>query len=270
MKHIEKRKDYQNGEFDEMLENSNELVDETVKILENTIDMEKYKIISNFDNTLQGVIDYKNFYKKNLTKENLELFLKFSKKRFKTKEELKKYITKEQILIDGIKYGLRAHDIAIIEKATNNIVALFECKDFPQLVYYPETGLPIFYIEKLTLLKNILENNQNSTIQQFFVFQDNKELEKNRKNKNINLPIIIEPYFIELKDENINELKIKKNKDGSIIPTYFLNEIKNKIPQEALNQHTWKISEMNLLKKFNNKQIKGYEHENRNQITRSC
>lgn len=245
MENIEKRAIYSQSSFDEMLDNSDKLVLEVVEHLKTIYPEKKYKIISSFDNHKKGII---NIEKESLTEEEeniLQIFIdyRFGKNFNKDSEIVKDYLFKEQNIKNKILNGMRGHDIAVIKKKNKKIVELIECKDFPQLIYFSETGLPVYYFFKLTFLKMILEKRQNKKIKQTFIFKDNTLLKENRKNKNIDIPIIENPYGISLELENFKGKIIKKNRENKPILSHFLNKYKNNndIPISANFQFTWDV-----------------------------
>ena len=211
------------------------LVDELKKIFSLSI----YEIRNNFDK------EPINFFKldKAIQKKYYSFLftcMKYLSPKFYSKKE-----------IDARLERLRGHDIVIFNKKTKKIEYLIEAKDFGQLVYYMETGLPKYYIYKLTVVKKILEHLQgNSYIKQFLFFRDNKDLEEERKRRKINLPLVYDenhnfkPYGFKITEKETKHKKVRKTKKGKIIPSFFIiKDPKNKdnfYPQ-ATYQFLWHL-----------------------------
>lgn len=246
MKNITKRDCYSENDFDEMLENSDLLVENVVSFLKTIYPENDYEIISGFDNNKLGIVNILediNLFSE-LEKKLLETFIlyRFGKNSSINSLNVINYLYKKQIVNNEIFIGMRCHDIAIIERKTNNIIELIECKDFPQLIFFPETGLPVYYLFKLTFLKCILEKRQKHPIRQSFIFQDNVLLKENRIKNKISIPIKDKLYGLFLNEENLKGKSIKKNKNKEIVPSHFLKKFNYSfIPESAHKQFTWNV-----------------------------
>ena len=236
------REEYINKSFEDSLIQGKIFEKDIVRRLKKIFPSSDYIIIDNFD--MKYII---NFFK-------MDNFIinKYYKFLFKTMQILSpKTYTPYQI--KNRLTNLRGHDIAIFNKKKKIIEYLIEAKDIGQLIYYYRTGLPKYYIFKLTVIKKILEHLQyDIPIKQFLFFKDNDSLEKEREKRNINIPLIKDsnghyiPYGFFITEEELKQKKIAVNSKEQIIPSFFIikkRKNRNNFYKEATHQLLWDLNE---------------------------
>ena len=236
------RKQYHNKNFQKKLTEGKKFEIEILGYLKRIFDPKYYIIENNFD-TNEGHFNLFELQNKlyNWEKYYKNLYICY-------RNLLPKNSTKEEI-IKHLK-NIRGHDIVIKDKLTNKIKYLIEAKDFAQMIYYPETGLPRYYLYKLGNIKKIFEELSGEKIKQYLIFKDNKILEEKRKKLGIKHPVIKEnnkfvPYGFELTDDLLRNTKVKTNKYGKIIPSNFpIQNFSTNNNKKAKEQLLWSVKIM--------------------------